>query len=56
MSSGENKSNPKEALFEIVYNSVYNSDDSDDDRQPDKEDNFEYALLQDYFEGNLIPH
>ena len=51
----KNKSNPKEALFEIVYDSVYNNDeDSDDDRQPDEEDNFEYALLQDYFEGNLI--
>ena len=53
----KNKSNPKETLFEIVYDSVYNNDeDSDDDRQPDEEDTFEYALLQDYFEGNLILH
>ena len=53
----KNKSNPKEALFEIVYDSVYNNDeDSDYDRLPDEEDNFEYALLQDYFEGNLILH
>ena len=38
----KNKSNPKEALFEIVYDSVYNNDeDSDDDRQPD-----EYALMK----------
>ena len=49
--------NPKETLFEIVYDSVYNNDeDSDDDRQPDEEDTFVYALLQDYFEGNLILH
>ena len=53
----KNKSNPKETLFEIVYDSVYNNDeDSNDDRQPDEEDTFEYALLQDYFEGNLILH
>ena len=53
----KNKSNPKETLFEIVYDSVYNNgDDSDDDRQPDEKDIFEYALLQDYFEGNLILH
>ena len=51
----KNKSNPKETLFEIVYDSVYNNgDDNDDDRQPDEKDIFEYALLQDYFEGNLI--
>ena len=53
----KNKSNPKETLFEIVYDSVYNNDeDSDDDQQPDEEDTFEYALLQDYFERNLILH
>ena len=53
----KNKSNPKETLLEIVCDSVYNNDeDSDDDRPPDEEDTFEYALLQDYFEGNLILH
>ena len=44
-------------MFEIVYDSLYNNDeDSDDDRQPDEEDTFEYALLQDYCEWNLVLH
>ena len=47
----KNKSNPKETS--ITYN---NDEDSDDDQQPDEEDTFEYALLQDYFERNLILH
>ena len=25
-----------------------------DEREPDEEDTYEYALLQDYFEGNLL--
>ena len=46
---------PMQTTFEIVYDSVDNDDgDSDDDREPDEEDTYEYALLQDYHEGNLI--
>ena len=47
---------PKQTLFEIVYDSVYNHDDEsdDDEREPDEEDTYEYALLQDYYEGNLL--
>ena len=46
---------PMQTLFEIVYDSVYNNDDeSDDEREPDEEDTYEYALLQDYYEGNLL--
>ena len=53
----KNKNNPTETLFEIVEDSVYNNDeDSDNDRQSDEKDTFEYALLQDYYEGNLILH
>ena len=37
----------------FVYNNV---DDGSDDWQPDEEDTFEYALLQDYFQGNLTLH
>ena len=52
-----NKSNPKETLFEIVFDSVYNNDEeSNDNQQPDEEDTFEYALLQEYFERSLILH
>ena len=44
-----------QTLFEIVYDSVYNNDDeSDDEQEPDEEDTYEYALLQDYYEGNLL--
>ena len=44
-----------QTTFEIVYDSVYNDDgDSEDDRERDEEDTYEYALLQDYHEGNLI--
>ena len=46
---------PMQTTFEIVYDSVYNDDgDSDNEREPDEEDTYEYALLQDYHEGNLI--
>ena len=46
---------PMQTLFEIVYDSVDNNDDeSDDEREPDEEDTYEYALLQDYYEGNLL--
>ena len=47
---------PKQTLFEIVYDSVYNNDDEsdDDERETDEEDTYEYALLQDYYEGNLL--
>ena len=44
-----------QTLFETVYDSVYNNDDeSDGQREPDEEDTYEYALLQDYYEGNLL--
>ena len=43
-----------QALFEIVYDSVYNNDDESDEQEPDEEDTYEYALLQDYYEGNLL--
>ena len=44
-----------QTLFEIVYDSVYNNDDeSDDEQEPDEEDTYEYALLQDYYERNLL--
>ena len=42
----------------IEYDSVYNDDQSDDEsdneQEPDEKDTFEYALLQDYHEGNLL--
>ena len=45
----------KQTTFEIVYDSVYNDDgDSEDEREPNKEDTYEYALLQDYHEGNSL--
>ena len=41
--------------FEIVYDSVYNDDgDSDNDWEPNEDDTYEYALLQNYHERNLI--
>ena len=45
---------PKQTLFEIVYDSVYNNESDDDEQEPDEEDTYEYALLQDYYEGNLL--
>ena len=46
---------PMQTTFEIVYDSVYNDDGaSDNEREPDEEDTYQYALLQDYHEGNLI--
>ena len=42
-------------MFEIVYDCVYNNnEDSNNDWQQDERNTFEYALLQDYFEGNAI--
>ena len=47
--------NPMQTTFKIVYDSVYNDDgDSDNEQEPDEENTYEYALLQDYHEGNLI--
>ena len=45
-----------QTLFEIVYDSVYNNnnDENDDERNRDEEDTYEYALLQNYYEGNLL--
>ena len=44
-----------QTLLEIVYDSVYNNDNERDDEQvPDENDTYEYALLQDYYEGNLL--
>ena len=46
---------PMQTLFEIVYGIVYNNDDeSDNEQEPDEEDIYEYALLQNYHEGNLL--
>ena len=46
---------PMQTLLEIVYDSVYNNDDKNDhERESDEEDIYEYALLQDYYEGNLL--
>ena len=43
-----------QTAFEIVYDSVHNYDgDSDNEQEPDEEDTYEYALLQNYHEGNL---
>ena len=39
---------------EIVYDSIYNDGESENEQEPDEEDTSEYALLQDYHEGNLI--
>ena len=44
-----------QTLFKIVYDIVYNNDDeSDNEQEPDEEDIYEYALLQNYHEGNLL--
>ena len=48
-----NKNNSKETLFDRAFN---NDKDGNDDLQPDEENTFEYGLLQDYFEGNLVLH
>ena len=46
---------PMQTLFKIVYDIVYNNDDeSDNEQEPDEEDIYEYALLQNYHEGNLL--
>ena len=47
--------NPRNTIFEIVYEADYADGDSDDeDREPDEEVTYEYALLQDYYQGNLV--
>ena len=45
---------PMQSTFEIVYDSIYNDGESENEQEPDEEDTSEYALLQDYHEGNLI--
>ena len=54
----KHKKDPMQTLFEIIYDSVYNDDqsgdESDNEREPDEKDTSEYALLQDYHEGNLL--
>ena len=52
----QNYNNPRETVFEIKYDSTYNDDDDSDDegREEDEEDTYEYTLMHDYFEGNLI--
>ena len=46
---------PMQTPFEIVYDSVYNYDgNSDNDWEPNEDDTYEYALLQNYHERNLI--
>ena len=45
---------PMQTLFEIISEPVYNDDEeSGDERESDEEDTYEYALLQDYYQGNL---
>ena len=49
------RKDPMQTLFEIIYESVYNDDEeSGDEQESDEEVTYGYALLQDYYEENLL--
>ena len=50
----QKNNDPMQTTFKIVYDSIYNDGESENEQEPDEEDTSEYALLQDYHEGNLI--
>ena len=50
----QKNNDPMQTTFKIVYDSIYNDGESENEQEPDEGDTSEYALLQDYHEGNLI--